>query len=85
MPQSIRHHLNHATRISWILPILTGLLIGCLLALIANLFLKEMRLTSNVTGVPSVASAPATELKKPARYQAIKSNWEQYRANQPKE
>jgi hypothetical protein len=87
MPQFIRHHVTHATRISWILPILTGLLIGSLLAFIAHLFLKEMRLTSNVTGVPSAASVPkpATELKKPVRYEAIKSNWEQYRANQPKE
>ena len=91
MPQFIRHHVHHNdTRIAWVLPILTGLLIGCLLAFIANLFLKEMRLTANDTGDAfevSVApeSKPATELKKPARYEAVKSNWQQYRANQPKD
>ena len=90
MPQIIRHHVDHDTRISWVLPILTGLLIGCLLAFIANLFLKEMRLTADDTGDAfevSTASAPkpASVLKKPARYEAVKSNWQQYRANQPKD
>ena len=90
MPQFIRHHVNADTRITWVLPILTGLLIGCLLAFIANLFLKEMRLTSDAAGDPfavSSASAPktASDLKKPARYEAIKSNWQQYRANLPKD
>ena len=90
MPQFIRHYVNHDTRIAWVLPILTGLLIGCLLAFIANLFLKEMRLTANDSADAfevSTASAPKppTELKKPARYEGVKSNWQQYRANQPKE
>jgi hypothetical protein len=86
MPQFIRHHVNADTRITWVLPILTGLLIGCLLAFIANLFLKEMRLTSNSTDDPFAASAskPATELKKPARYEAVKSNWAKYRS-EPKD
>ena len=94
MPQFIRHHVNsdnhNTTHITWVLPILTGLLIGCLLAFIANLFLKEMRLASNSTGAALEVSAasepkPPTEFKKPARYEAIKSNWQQYRANQPKD
>jgi hypothetical protein len=41
MPQLIRHHVNADTRITWVLPILTGLLIGCLLAFIANLFRRR--------------------------------------------
>ena len=90
MPQFIRHHVDHDTRIAWVLPILTGLLIGCLLAFIANLFLKEMRLTSNDTGDAFELSAaseskPPPEFRKPARYEAVKSNWQQYRANQPKD
>ena len=89
MPQLIRHHVNADTRITWVLPILTGLLIGCLLAFIANLFLKEMRLTSNASDDPFAVSAapaskPATELKKPARYGAVKSNWAKYRS-EPKD
>ena len=89
MPQFIRHHVNADTRITWVLPILTGLLIGCLLAFIANLFLKEMRLTSNAAGDPFAVSAasapkPATELKKSARYEAVKSNWAKYRS-EPKD
>ena len=93
MPQFIRHHVNsdnhNTTHITWVLPILTGLLIGCLLAFIANLYLKEMRFASNSTGATLEVSAapeskPPPEFKKPVRYEAIKSNWAKYRsANQP--
>ena len=86
MPQFIRHPVNHDTRIAWVLPILTGLLIGCLLAFIANLFLKEMRLMANDSGDAfEVSTASAPKLQKPARYETVKSNWQQYRANQPKD
>lgn len=89
MPQFIRHHINsnsHTNRINWILPVLTGLLIGCLLAFVANLFLKEMRLTYNDNGDAFEVSAESPpKVQKPGRYEAVKSNWQQYRANQPKD
>ena len=90
MPQFIRRHVNSDTRANWALPILAGILVGCLLALIANYYLKEMRWASSARA-PFVVSAapeskPSLEIKKPVRYEAIISNWTQYRsANQPKE
>jgi hypothetical protein len=86
MPQFIRHHVNPVPRITWVLPILAGILIGCLLAFLANFYLKEARSGSD----PAVSSAPESKpppgFKKPVRYEAVKSNWQQYRAaTQPKE
>jgi len=85
MPQVVRHHVHPGTRITWVLPILTGLLIGCLLAFVANLFMREARLASNAAGSAFEASAapeskPAPEFKKPARYEAVKSNWAKHRS-----
>ena len=87
MPQLIRQHVNppHST---WIIPILAGILIGCLLAFLAN-YLKETRWASNavkaVSVVPAPDPQPAAEIRKPARYEAVRSNWRQYRESQAPE
>jgi hypothetical protein len=100
MPQFIRHHVDHDTHSTsahntsahsiWALPILAGILVGCLLAFIANFLLKETRWSFGAATAPfAVAAAPeskpAPEFKEPVRYEAIILNWKQYReANQPK-
>jgi hypothetical protein len=90
MPQFIRHHVIADTHNNWALPILAGILIGCLLAFVVNFFLKEARRESSAAQAPFAVSAvpeskPAAEFKKAVRYEAIISNWKQYRATQTKE
>ena len=96
MPQFIRHHVNPDTHntdtySTWTLPILAGILVGCLLAFLVNFYLKETRWGSSAARTAFAFSAapeskPNAEIKKPVRYEAIISNWKQYRsANQPKE
>ena len=89
MPQFIRHHVNPATYSTWALPILAGILIGLLLAFIANYFLKDTRWASaGAAFAVSMApeSKPALDIKRPVRYEAIISNWKQYRfANPPRD
>ena len=88
MPQFIRHHVdpdthNTVTYSIWALPILAGILVGCLLAFLANVYLKETRWASSAAF--EVSAAPESKLapKKPVRYEAIISNWEKYRMDNP--
>ena len=90
MPQFIRHHVNVDSYNMWALPILAGLLVGCLLAFIASFYLMETRWASSAATTAFAASTvpeskPASEFRKPVRYEAIKANWAKYRsANHPK-
>jgi hypothetical protein len=85
MPQLIRHPVGPVAHSTWIVPIVAGILIGCLLAVIAN-SLKEMRWTSGAVKAPSAVAASdpkrAVEVRKPVRYEAVRSNWKQYRESQ---
>ena len=90
MPQFIRHHANHYPTSSWVVSALAGILVGFLLAIAAN-YLKEVLWASNAPQAALAAlitpeSKPVPEAKKPVRYEAIISNWKQYRsANQTRE
>jgi hypothetical protein len=87
MPQFIRHHVNPVGHSAWAIPILGGILAGLLLALIAN-YLKESRWVASAMKAAPVASIapdpmPATDFRKPVRYEAIIANWRQYRSANP--
>jgi hypothetical protein len=90
MPQFIRHHVTHYPNSSWVVSALAGIVVGFLLALIVG-YSKPALWGSNAANAAFAASAApeaklAPEIKKPVRYEAIISNWKQYRStNQFKE
>jgi hypothetical protein len=90
MPQFIRHHVNHYPISSWVVSAFAGIVVGFLLALIVG-YSKPALWGSNAANSAFAAmtapeSKPASEMKKPVRYEAIISNWKQYRStNQFKE
>ena len=85
MPQFIRHPVGPVAHSTWIVPILAGIVIGCLLAVIAN-SLKEMRWASSAAKATSEVAAtdpkPAASVRKSVRYEAVRSNWKHYRESQ---
>jgi hypothetical protein len=85
MPHIItRHSPNHST---WIVPIVAGILIGCLLAVIAN-SVKDIRwasYNSRTDIVPALTDPKPAADRKPERYEAVRSNWQRYRSLQANE
>jgi|EndMetStandDraft_4_1072995.scaffolds.fasta_scaffold1578551_1 hypothetical protein len=90
MPQFIRHHVTQYPNSSWVVSAVAGIVVGFLLALIVG-YSKPALWGSNAANSAFAAmtapdSKPVPEIKKPVRYEAIISNWKQYRAaNQPRE
>jgi hypothetical protein len=84
MPEFIRHHADHHPLSSWAVSAFTGIVVGFLLALIVSYVKPTLWASSAAQAALAVSTAPESkpspETKKPARYEAIISNWKQYRS-----
>lgn len=81
MPHFVRPPFGLPNHSLWIVPILAGIICGCLLALLAN-SVTELCLSSASKAATVAAAAdpkPAIALRKTARYEAVRSNWQHYR------
>jgi hypothetical protein len=83
MPEFIRHHAEHHPLSSWAVSAFTGILVGFLLALIVSYVKPALWVSSAAKAAlavsPTQESQPL-EARKPVRYEAIISNWKQYRS-----
>jgi hypothetical protein len=84
MPEFIRHHADHHPLSSWAVSAFTGIVVGFLLALIVSYVKPALWVSSAAKAALAVSMAPeskpALEVKKPVRYEAVSSNWKQYRS-----
>jgi hypothetical protein len=84
MPEFIRHHAEHHPLSSWAVSAFTGILVGFLLAIIVSYAKPALWVSSAAKAAlavsPTQESQPAPEVKKAVRYEAIISNWKQYRS-----